>query len=225
MDERARSAGAWQSGSWNVVSRLVEVDGSAAHPWFQRLVATGAQQRDLADAAHSLCILYGQQPGLADEALAHDAVPDAVNWLADAAGGFAEERAYLAALVAGAGPLPSTPGHAETRAAIATQAHALSMLARSDRGGCAVGAVAALIGDWRAIRRLLDIAALRFAVQSVPATLSEIGDPGSAPALFGSAFATAAPVDRAVAFGAQQLLAQHRGLWSLLEARASARHG
>ena len=29
--------------------------------------------------------------------------------------------------------------------------------------------------------------------------------------------------ERAMAFGARQLLAQHRGLWDLLEARASAR--
>jgi hypothetical protein len=31
--------------------------------------------------------------------------------------------------------------------------------------------------------------------------------------------------ERAITFGAQQLLAQHRGLWSLLDARASARNG
>jgi hypothetical protein len=29
--------------------------------------------------------------------------------------------------------------------------------------------------------------------------------------------------ERAALFGAQQLLAQHRGLWSLLDARAAAR--
>ena len=33
-----------------------------------------------------------------------------------------------------------------------------------------------------------------------------------------------ASVERAMAFGAQQMLAQHRGLWQLLEARATARH-
>jgi hypothetical protein len=30
-------------------------------------------------------------------------------------------------------------------------------------------------------------------------------------------------LQRAMAFGAQQVFAQHRGLWDLLEARASAR--
>ncbi len=32
-------------------------------------------------------------------------------------------------------------------------------------------------------------------------------------------------VERAMLFGAEQFLAQHRGLWQLLEARASARDG
>ena len=34
---------------------------------------------------------------------------------------------------------------------------------------------------------------------------------------------TAPGVERAMLFGAEQMLAQHRGLWHLLEARASAR--
>ena len=33
-----------------------------------------------------------------------------------------------------------------------------------------------------------------------------------------------AAADRAMLFGAQQILAQHRGLWDLLEARAIARN-
>jgi hypothetical protein len=32
-------------------------------------------------------------------------------------------------------------------------------------------------------------------------------------------------IERAILFGAQQLLVQHRGLWDLLEARAEARVG
>ena len=35
--------------------------------------------------------------------------------------------------------------------------------------------------------------------------------------------ATSPGMERAIGFGAQQLFAQHRGLWSLLEARAEAR--
>jgi len=37
--------------------------------------------------------------------------------------------------------------------------------------------------------------------------------------------ATSPSVERAIAFGAQQMLVQHRGLWDLLEAREIARRG
>ena len=39
----------------------------------------------------------------------------------------------------------------------------------------------------------------------------------------GDAVDAAPGVERALAFGAQQVLAQHRGLWALLESRAAAR--
>ena len=66
------------------------------------------------------------------------------------------ERATLVKLVAAVGPLPSTPGQAETEAAIAGQRHALDMLARvgprrlPDRRGD--GAAARLAGDPRGAR-------------------------------------------------------------------------
>lgn len=222
MDKRTASASAgWQAGAWSLVSRLTLADGTGTHPWFRRLIAYGAGLRDIADAVHALCTLYGHQPGLADEALARDALPDAGDWLAEAAAAFAVERGYIAQLTAGAGPLPSTPGHAETHAAITGQAHALSMLARSDRGGCAVGAVAALATDWVAVRQVLDVAAERFGVAPVAASLPAEEETASLVAALGASPAW----ERAIGFGAQQLLAQHRGLWSLLEARASARQG
>ncbi|MEX6641314.1 hypothetical protein V2A36_33310, partial [Pseudomonas aeruginosa] len=80
------------------------------------------------------------------------------------ASGFADERTYLAHLTAAVGPLPSTPGQAESESALVGERHALEMLARSERRGCATGAVAALLYDWRAIRRVLDVAAERFGV-------------------------------------------------------------
>ena len=106
------------------------------------------------------------------------------------------------------------------RAAILTQRHALEMLARSDRRGCASGAVAALTLDWPAIRGVLDRAADVFGAEIAPSSLP---DPSVTTAALVALGATAA-CERAIGFGAQQLLAQHRGLWSLLEARAEARH-
>lgn len=206
------------AGAVTLVERLVAVDGTAGHEWPIRLAAGRASRRDLADAAHALCMIHGHRPGLADEALARSVQSGAGDWLGEMAQGFATERAFLATLVGVAGPLPSTAGHAESEAAILTQRHALEMLARSDRRGCATGAVAALALDWPAIRGVLDRAADAFGMEPAPAaafasvTIDALallgGDPGC---------------ERAIGFGAQQLLAQHRGLWSLLEARAEAR--
>lgn len=201
------------------IERLVATDGSAAHGWPTRLVAGKAPRRDLADAIHALCMLHGHHPGMADEARARGVQPEAADWLATAADGFAAERAVLASLVAVVGHLPSTPGHAESETAILTQRHALEMLARSDRCGCASGAVAALVLDWPAIRRVLDRAGEAFGLAAASSSLPDALVTIDALALL----ETTPGGERAIGFGAQQLLAQHRGLWTLLEARAEAR--
>ena len=203
----------------SLVERLVEADGSGAHRWPVHLAGTGSARRDLADAVHSLCMLHGHHPGIADEARDKGAKPAADDWLHLVAGGFAAERAVMAALVSAAGPLPSTPGHAVSEGTIVAQRHALATLARSDRGGCATGAVAALALDWPTIRRVLARAGDAFGTPLAAAPLA--GGDDAVAALATSAASPAA--ERAIGFGAQQLLAQHRGLWDLLEARAEAR--
>jgi hypothetical protein len=217
MLDNARTG--WHSSAGDTLVRLVAADGSAAQPQRQRLLELGASQRDLCDAIHALCAVHGHHPGIAATALAQCAHPDACDWIERVADGCTAERAYLAQLAAAAGPLPSTPGQAETHATLVAQRHALDMLARSDRRGCSTGAVAALVLDWHAIRALLDHAAARFGIDAAPLALPSIeectlviDDYGSQPA-----------VERAMAFGATQVLAQHRGLWQLLDARASAR--
>ena len=207
------------SNAWDALVRLGEADGSAAHPHMRRLVLGTPVQRTLSDAIHALCAIHGDHPGMIADVLTQAEHPPATEWLAAAAVGFAEERAYLAQLTAAVGPLPSTPGQALTETALVNERHALEMLARSERRGCATGAAAALVYDWTAIRRVLDAAAERFSV-AVPAT----GFPHESVTAATIAELGAAPgCDRAILFGAQQLFAQHRGLWSLLEARASAR--
>ena len=200
------------------VAALVAADGTAADPFVRRLLAPGAGTRDLADAVHSICALHGSQPGVLDHAMAHTASPGFAAWLSGAATAFGDERSYLTQVAAASGPLPSTPGQAESEAAVIAQHHALDMLAQSDRTGCAAGAAAALALDWQAVRRLLDVAATRFGITAVPLTMD------AGPALTRAlGEVTGVGPERAMAFGAQQLLAQHRGLWRLLEARASAR--
>ena len=205
--------------AWSLLDTAIVDDGSARHPHVRRLLAPRVARRDLADAVHAVCAVYGHQPGMADEALERCVQPDACDWLTLAAAGFAGERAAIAQLVAGAGPLPSTPGQADSEAALGGIRHAVEMLARSDRGGCATGATAALVSDWATIRTVLDRAADCFAVDLAAPTLP---DRASTEAAIAS-LAVVPAAERAMMFGVRQLLAQHRGLWDLLEARASAR--
>lgn len=217
MREMAFNAG--MGGGAGALIALVGVDGSACQPQHGRLLAPRAHTRDLADAAHLLCVLHGSHPGVFAHAARRAGDGAAAEWLGDLAHAFAAEREYLVRLVAAAGPLPSTPGQAETEAVVGAQRHALEMLARSDRTGCALGAAAALALDWSAIRQVFDHAARRLELEVIPSTFPPAHDSATLIATF----AGEAGLERAMLFGAQQLLAQHRGLWTLLEARSGAR--
>ncbi|MET1110342.1 MAG: hypothetical protein ABWX67_02325 [Allosphingosinicella sp.] len=203
-----------------LLERLGE-HGSAAHPYAAspRLLRTPSAGRDLADLIHYLCVLHGRYPGLIDHAAARVVEPEARAWLTNATYAFAGERAYLARLAVAAGPVPSTPGAGGTDAAVLGQRHAMETLALSERRGCALGAAMALVLDWAAIRSCLDAAADRLGLD-VPAYPSAVRDDVISLA---DAYAESAPVQRALLFGAQQILVQHHGLWDLLEARQQAR--
>ncbi|RYY25105.1 MAG: hypothetical protein EOP62_14805 [Sphingomonadales bacterium] len=207
------------AGGWSSLGALAVADGSGNHAYLQRLQANVEPMRDLADAAHYMCILHGRHPGVIDHATVHARVDIERSWLEVAADAFAGERAFLVRIVAAAGPLPSTPGHAESEAAAAAQRHALDMLAQSDRAGCAIGAALALAIDWIEIRKVLDAAAVRLNLTPPPTQLPSLEETYTVV----DALVREGSVERAMLFGAQQLFAQHRGLWDLLEARASAR--
>ncbi len=200
---------------------LVSAQGSGTHNFVTSDVLNKDRHalRNLADAVHHLSILHGRHPGVIDHATARMAHPAAREWLISAVDGFAVERTYLTRLVVAAGPLPSTPGQAESESAVLGQRHALEMLAKSDRNGCAIGAAAVLILDWRAVRAVLDLAAHRLGFDAPKCILPDevsthslINTVGESPA-----------VERAIVFGAQQILNQHSGLWDLLLARQIAR--
>lgn len=203
-------------GATDLVRRLATADGAGAHGFHARLLARRAPDRDLADTVHALCAVHGHHPDLIEIVAAGPAAP-ARDWLDAAVAGFAGERRFLAHLTAAAGPLPSTPGQAQTETALTAERHALEMLARSERTGVGLGAAAALVWDWTALRQVLAHAADRFGVAIPASTLP-------APAATAAALDAIPAAERAIGFGAQQLFAQHRGLLSLLEARASARH-
>ena len=200
---------------------LLASDGTASHPYpvSDTLLSGREATRNLADAAHYLCMLHGAHPGVVDYAARRTAHPAARVWLAEAADGFALERSYLTRISVAAGPLPSTPGHAECEAAVIGQRHALETLAQSERTGCALGAAIALVMDWKAIRHVLDSAAERLGVPPQAGRLPDERNTQSVAA----AMAESSGAERALGFGAQQILAQHRGLWTVLEARQHAR--
>ena len=199
----------------------VSANGCARHPHLLVLVEGSGPHsgRDLADSVHLLCGLHGRHPGLIELACTHSPDTIARQWLSQASEAFERERSYLVRLTAAVGPLPSTPGAAETESSLLAQRHALEILACSERHGCALGAAAALIGDWRPIRALLDRAAARAGIDCPPWSLP---DEASLSAIVERSCENVAS-GRALAFGGEQLLLQHRALFDLLEARASAR--
>ncbi|MFL6801144.1 MAG: DUF6975 family protein, partial [Sphingomicrobium sp.] len=142
-------------------------DGCARHPHLNALLeASGPHTgRDLSDAVHLLCSLHGHYPGLIELALQRSPTGPSQSWLTHASEAFERERLYLVRLTSAVGPLPSTPGAAETEASLVAARHALETLAHSERKGCALGAATALVGDWWPIRRLLDRAAARAGLQ------------------------------------------------------------
>ena len=196
-------------------------EGCARHPHLTTLLeASGPHSgRDLADAVHLLCNLHGRYPGLIEIALQRCGKGSANSWLSHASEAFERERLYLVRLTSAVGPMPSTPGAAETEASLLAARHALETLALSERNGCALGAATALVGDWWPIRRLLDRAASRVGTESPAPSLP---DEASVVSVIDHG-AEAVAAARALSFGGEQLLLQHRALLDLLEARAEAR--
>lgn len=210
------SSEAWSVGTRTLAS-LVATDGTAAQTHALMLARPVASTRDLADAVHALCIVHGSPDRKLPTLDAADAALQ--SWITRVSGIRADERAFMARLAADVGPIPSTPGHAATEAALLTQRQVLDRLSASDRAGCALGAAIALTLDWVAVRAVLDNAARRLFGTGPDATHEFARQ---ITALLAQA-PLPAGVERAMLFGAEQLLAQHRGLWHLLEARASAR--
>lgn len=206
-----------------VIDALVAADGTAGHAYAAQAIDNEGRLlgslANLADAAYYLCMLHGRHPGVIDHAATRSADNAARAWLLQTADAFASERAWLTQVTVAVGPAPSTAGHSDCETAVSQQRHALDMLAQSDRRGCAMGAAIALVLDWRSVRRVLDSAALRMGLEPRPSILPDRDTTLAMAAAIGGDDS----IDRAIQFGARQLLSQHRGLWDLLSARAEVR--
>jgi hypothetical protein len=169
----------------------------------------------LADIAHFLNISHGRHPGVVDHASSKIVDPEAREWLATAMSAFAAERSFLNRLTVAAGPIRRHLDQDKIEALLTTQHRSFEMLATSDRKGCPSGAVMAFVLDWHATRPVLDRAAIMLGLEvqsnALPATNVTIR--------LADSLAKSAAVERAMAFGSQQLLAQQRGLWHLIAAR------
>jgi len=207
-----------------LIATLVDHEGSAAHSYCAAAINRERNSfvRDLVDFAdfvHLVTMLHGQIPGLIDHAAARTVEVAARGWLLKSIEAFSVERQYLNAMSVAVGPMPSTIGQSETSTIIAQQRHAIEMLAQSERRGCALGTALTLVLEWHVIRSILDTGATRLGIEPVSCTLPsreetlELLDDLPQPER----------LSRAIQFGTTQLLAQHRGMWDLLKARAGAR--
>ena len=174
---------------------------------------------DIADIAHFLCVLHGCHPSVVDHAATKATEPIARDWLVHAMNGFTAERAFLTKLTVSAGPIMGLRMEDQSNAAVLAQRKALEMLAQSDRNGCALGASFALVLEWQAIRPLLENIAVKLGIEPGSASLPS----SEATNRLNAELAKSRSVERAIIFGVDQILAQHRGLWQLLEARRNAR--
>ena len=221
MDIRPRNAA--QSEIADLLDRLVQSNGTAAHAYCAAALARTPdafvrQPVDFADAVHHLSLLHGHAPGVIEHAANRVADNAARDWLLSAITALGRERTYLNQIVVAAGPLPSTAGQQQMTTIISQQRRALDMLAQSDRRGTALGAAAALVLDWRAIRGILDSGALRLGIEPHASPLPDRDQTlAMLTALEGDQVQS---ISRAVQFGAGQLLSQHSGVWDLLQARA-----
>src|SRR5437763_10634266 len=170
-----RSVGHQQVSAAEAQLARVAGDGSARHKYLNALLEASGRHsaRDLSDAVHLLCSLHGRYPGLIEVALQRCPKGVPHEWLARASDAFERERLYVVRLTSAVGPMPSTPGAAETEASLVAARHALETLAMSERDGCALGAATALVGDWWPIRRLLDRAATRVGIESPAPSLPD----------------------------------------------------
>lgn len=202
-------------GSLPVIAPLVTFLSNSQLRPFMRASGKAAKAALLADIAHFMHISHGRHPGLIDYA-ANKIVDDAArNWMIQAIDGMLGERAFLNRLTVTAGPIRRLMGQDKVNALVEGQAKNFQMLATSDRKGCAAGSAIAFVLDWHQTRPLLDIVAYQMGIEPPTTTLPSIAEC----AQFADRLDGGASYRRAMAFGADQTLAQQRCLWQLIVAR------
>lgn len=202
-------------GSLPVIAPLEDFLAECREPVVLRRHGQVARAALLADIAHFMCVSHGRHPGVIDHAATKIIDDEARSWLVQSIEAFAAERSYLSKLTVSAGPMNSHNGQEKISALLASQSKSFELLATSDRTGCAAGAAIAFTLDWQTTRSLLDGVALLLDVEPGECILP----PASDSLALAEALRTGPLVERAMLFGAKQLLAQQRGLWKIIGAR------
>lgn len=169
----------------------------------------------VADVAHFINISHGRHPGVIDHAALKIVEDPARQWLMTAIAAFAQERSFLNALTVAAGPERRHSNENKIAALILGQAKNFEMLASSDRKGCPAGAAIAFVIDWQRTRHLLSAVALHTGLDVPPCALPSIDHCLNLAEKLGTTDSSR----RAMRFGAEQILAQQKGLWRLIAAR------
>jgi hypothetical protein len=173
---------------------------------------------DIADVSHYLCLLHGRYPGLMDN-LADRMVGTGDIFYADLAERYTAERRLLTDMTVAAGPINRLSGEDRSMNAVEQLRVAIDLLARSDREGCALGAAAALLIEWKHIRPALNAMARRLGVKT-----GDFDCDGLSEQMIERV--TSYPDQRhqrAIGFGVKQLCHQHEQFWLLLNNRCAAR--
>ncbi|MFN3618875.1 DUF6975 family protein [Sphingorhabdus sp.] len=202
-------------GSLNVVAPLLSfLTNKRDKPHF-RAQGKSARTALLADISHFMHISHGRHPGIIDYAAQKIVDEAARNWLVQAIDGMLGERAFLNRLTVTAGPIRRLSGQDKVNALVESQAKNFQLLATSDRKGCSSGAVIAFVLDWHQTRPLLDIVAYEMGLAHSPVTLPSVTECVQ----LVEKLEHNEGYRRAMAFGADQTLAQQRCLWQLVVAR------
>ena len=203
------------NGSFSAVHPLEEFLAECRDMNSLRSTGKIARAALIADIAHFMCVSHGRHPGIVDHAASKIIEDAAREWLVEAIDGFAAERSFLTKLTVAAGPMHSHNGQEKVSAVLATQSNSFEMLATSDRKGCAAGTAIAFILDWQATRPLIDGVAMLLGIEPTECKLPD----QVASEKLAAILAENERVERAMRFGADQVLSQQRGLWQIIAAR------
>ncbi|MBK8374392.1 MAG: hypothetical protein IPL18_05720 [Sphingomonadales bacterium] len=215
FDGEAFVASVAERGSAPVVAPLgVFLDRCSTMPDLRKQVRDSLPAL-LADVAHFMAITHGRHPGIIEQAATRIVEQDARGWIIAASDAFAAERMFLNRLTVVAGPIRRHFDQDKVNATLAGQHRSFEMLATSNRRGCAAGAVTAFVVDWLETRPVLERVALMLGVEVPSCTLPSKGHC----AALASLLAATTSQERALNFGAEQVLAQQKGIWQLIAAR------